>query len=116
MKWLKDIGSSKGIALTAVGILVIAVVGFFDSITGPEVSLSPFYLGPICLITWYVGRKAGIVMVMGSIIAWFVADRLTMDHSHTWVIYWNTAVRAAMFVFVVLVLSNLRDLKLRLEQ
>src|SRR6266704_1088031 len=38
------------------GAAMVAAIGLLDLITGPDLSLSIFYLLPIALITWSAGR------------------------------------------------------------
>lgn len=42
-------------------VLALAIlIGVLDYATGRELIVSPFYLVPICWLTWNVGRKAGL--------------------------------------------------------
>src|SRR5215475_10761323 len=43
----------------AVALVMIAIIGLVDLITGSEIALSLFYVFPIALVTWRLGRSAG---------------------------------------------------------
>jgi len=47
-----------------VALSVALLIGIIDYKTGYELSLSIFYLLPITLIVWFVGRKAGVFISM----------------------------------------------------
>ena len=44
--------------------------------TGPELSLSVFYLLPTCLAVWLLDKWAGILVSVVSEVAWLVADHM----------------------------------------
>ena len=65
------------------GFVLIVVVTLFDYLTGPELSFSIFYLIPISLIAWLVGRKVGILMSIFGAVCWLIADLLaTQAYAH----------------------------------
>lgn len=57
-----------GCCLTAAGI------GASHHLTGPELTLSLFYLLPIMLTSWYVGLWAGVAIVFFCAGLWLLAD------------------------------------------
>jgi diguanylate cyclase (GGDEF)-like protein len=62
-----------GCCLTAAGI------GTVHYLTGPEMTLSLFYLLPIMLTAWYVGLWAGVVMAFFCTGFWLLADLTVID-------------------------------------
>jgi sigma-B regulation protein RsbU (phosphoserine phosphatase) len=80
-----------------------------DYFTGSEISVSFFYLVPVTLATWLVGRRAGtlvsILCAAGWATAYFMDGRF---YSQPHIIYWNTAVEVAMFLTVTFALSAVR--------
>ncbi len=42
--------------------ILTIMIGVIRYLTGPELALSLFYLFPIALVTWNVGRRAGIII------------------------------------------------------
>jgi diguanylate cyclase (GGDEF)-like protein len=88
--------------------LVVAIAGL-DYLSGPEFAFSIFYLPPIVLLTWYVGRVAGIFVALLSALCWISADLLS-GHVYTNSVapYWNTGVRLGFFVITLLLVGQLR--------
>lgn len=92
-----------------VGLLLIVLVGVIDVLTGYELAFSLFYLLPISLTTWFVGRRFGVVSSIFSALVWFSADVTTEHHySQTAILYWNTAIRFGFFLVTTLLLSALK--------
>jgi len=88
------------------GFIVVLLLGLIDYLTGPEVAFSLFYLLPVSVITWVVGRTAGVLISIASAGAWLVAD-LAWDvpNSSPIVHYWNGTMRLGFFLIVVFLLS-----------
>lgn len=94
----------------AVGFLLVFLFGVADSVTGYELNCSLFYLGPIALLTWFVSRRAGLVISVVSAITWLVADIVVgYTQPNPLVHLWNTAIRLGFFVITTLLLSALQD-------
>lgn len=93
-----------GLALS--GALAIAVL---DHLTGYEVSLSVFYLGPVALAAWYAGRPLGFALAFASAVIWLVAD-FTAGHQYSqlWIPFWNALVRLGFFAVTAYLLAALR--------
>jgi diguanylate cyclase (GGDEF)-like protein len=94
------------------GLIGVAAVGVADYLTGREIAFSSFYLIPIMLVTWYLGRKHGLAFSIISAIAWFTADTLAgQPYSQPVIPFWNAAVRLIFFVVVTFLLSGLKGLE-----
>src|SRR5712692_7902624 len=101
---------------TALGFLLIVVVGLLDYVTGPHISFAIFYLLPISLVTWRVGRKMGIALAIAGAVLWLLADIMSGDtYPNVIIPYWNALVRLGFFLIVVFLLSALRTYNERLE-
>jgi diguanylate cyclase (GGDEF)-like protein len=87
------------------GITTIAAIGVIDYLTGYEIAFSLFYLFPVSLLTWFAGRRLGIVASIASALIWPTAD-ITSGHtySHQAILYWNSAIRFSFFIIVTLLL------------
>jgi hypothetical protein len=73
---------SKSIIAFSLLVLVI-VIGTADYLTGTEISFSIFYLVPISLASWFVGKKMGIFISVASFTALLSADLLVgSQYSH----------------------------------
>jgi len=85
-------------ALAVVGVLVI---GFFDYITGYEISFFLFYAGPILFAVWFLDLNCTVLIVLISAIVWWWADwKAGHPYFASWVQIWETAVRLVFFSFV----------------
>jgi len=94
------------------GLIGVALVGAADYLTGREIAFSLFYLIPIVLVTWYAGRKFGLIISLASAVAWFGADTLAGQVYLSSVIpFWNAAVRLSFFFVVAFLLSALKGLE-----
>ena len=101
-------GRSPGVVY-AVGFVFTVVVLVLDYLTGPRISLGLFYLMPIGLITWNLGRRAGVGAALVATIAGLLADLIGPGAVNDLVPYWNSVVRLAFFVVVVQLLTAVKD-------
>jgi hypothetical protein len=92
-----------------IGSILIVGLGILDFLTGYEISFSLFYLLPISLVTWFVGKRFGIMASIISATVWLLADVLSGNqYSNTFIYFWNTAIRFGFFVIVTFLLAELR--------
>jgi diguanylate cyclase (GGDEF)-like protein len=88
---------------------LVLFLGAIDVLTGPEISFSVFYIFPILLATWLIGRRAGVFTSVMSAIIWRLADSLAgQTYSHPLIAYWNMLVRLAFFLVNTFLLSELQ--------
>lgn len=92
----------------SIAVLFVAVVAFFDHITGDEIALTFFYLMPVVLVTWNLGRAVGLVVVGLAAIAGQVAD-ISMSATNGLVPSWNALARLALALFVVWLLAAVKE-------
>lgn len=103
---LGRLGRGAIVALAAGGVLV---VGGVDFLTGYEVSMSVFYLGPVALAAWYAGQRAGIALAVLSCASWYVADLAAGNqYSYPAIPVWNALIRFGFFLVTALLLAALR--------
>ncbi len=77
--------------------------------TGYELSLSLFYLLPIAIVTWIVGRRSGIAISIFCALMWFTADLMSgRYYSNSAIICWDTSIRFGFFLIVTLLMSTLK--------
>lgn len=89
---------------------LIVFIAFFDTVTGPELAFSIFYLIPVAMLAWYDGWAAARVGVLASGLAWLIADVYAgATYSIAAIQYWNALVRTSMFYIVGFTLSHLRS-------
>ena len=104
----------------ALALLLLGVIGVCDYLTG-QLSLSIFYLGPVALATWCAGRLSGWAISLVSAAMWFLANlSIHSGGFRTGLLYWDAAVLACTYGFVVQLLFALQQvqntLRTRLEQ
>jgi signal transduction histidine kinase len=93
-----------------VGLLLVSIIGTVDILTGPYLSPSLFYLLPVALVSWRLGRGMGGVIAIGASIMWFAAE-VTSDvfPAHSLAPYWNVAVRFGVLFVVAALLATLKQ-------
>jgi diguanylate cyclase (GGDEF)-like protein len=92
-----------------IGLMLVILVGIVDYITGYEITFSIFYLIPVAMVSWYAGRRYGILISFASAISWFLADIMAgHPYSQPLITYWNTSVSLGFFLVVTFILSQLR--------
>lgn len=95
--------------IIVLGFALVIVLGGIDYLSGSEISFSIFYLLPISLVAWFVGRWAGVVISGLAAASWLVADLSTGHfYSHSAIPFWNALVRGSFFLTVTFALSALR--------
>lgn len=95
--------------VSAVAIVFGVVVLVLDLLSGPRVSLQLFYLMPVGLVTWNLGRRPGLVTAAAATVSAFIADVYGPTAYNDLVPYWNSLVRLGVFVVFALLLSTLRE-------
>jgi diguanylate cyclase (GGDEF)-like protein len=97
---------TKVSALAACGVLFVGTV---DYLTGYEVSMSLFYLGPVAAAAWYAERWTGLAIAVLSCMSWYVADLAAGNqYSYAAIPFWNALVRLGFFLTTSLLVTALR--------
>ncbi len=90
------------------GVLFTCVVAILDHLVGPRTSLQLFYVMPVGLVTWNIGRRTGAAMVVVATAAGLAAE--VMGHSRTDLVpYWNAGVRFLLLLLLAMLLRTFRD-------
>ncbi len=101
--------------LLAVCFLLVILTAALDYGTGPELSLAIFYLLPIAAAAWWGGFADGILLAVGSVIAWHFVETYQHPDMKLGVTLWNGVVRFCFFVITSSLLTRLR-VAMRREQ
>jgi diguanylate cyclase (GGDEF)-like protein len=105
-----------GYVVGALALVQIALVGLLDYLTGSELAFFVFYLAPILTVTWYGTRALGVATAALCASIWTGVILLAQPlYSNPIAPYWNAAVRLALFLLVVYIVSALKN-ALRYEQ
>ena len=94
----------------AAGALLLASVGVLDSFTGFEVRLAVLYYVPVALLAWRFPRRGFVWAAVVATGTWVGANLLgpaAPDSLSLWL--WNTIAMLVPFLFVGLVLAQLRS-------
>jgi diguanylate cyclase (GGDEF)-like protein len=95
--------------VVALGLVMVAALGLFNLLSGPDVSFLIFYIAPVFLAAWFVGRGAGLWVCLASGLTWVVVAELTPGHYSTRAVpYWNAVAQMAFMVVLTLVFSALK--------
>ncbi|MEW6516336.1 MAG: diguanylate cyclase [candidate division FCPU426 bacterium] len=96
--------------IVVLALMAVVLLGWMRVLTGPELALSLFYLVPVCVVTWRVGRWAGFIFAGLSALSWLTADLLLVKHfSARWVPYINEFLRLMVFLAIAFTLAELRN-------
>jgi len=69
---VKRLENRSRIVLIAIALLIIAVIGLVDYLTGHEISFSVFYLLGVALAVWLIGKWFGALVSVLSVAVWVV--------------------------------------------
>ncbi len=90
-------------------LLAVAAIGCFDYVTGPEISYGIFYLAPVLIAAWCLGRGGGIAISVAGALAWLLADlNWATVYPYTIARYWNAVVLLGFYLTSALILASLR--------
>lgn len=90
------------------GVGLVIGLGIVDFIDSYELTFSLFYILPIGAVTWYAGRRLGLIVSAASALVMFL-DEISRGSTASPVVHiWNTLVRVTVFVIITALLSALR--------
>ena len=90
-------------------VVLVAVVGWSDYLTGWEMSLSIFYLAPVILAARYAHPGLWpIAAVAGAVTALFVDLSSGHPYSPSWFPFWNATARLGIYLFTGRLVARLR--------
>lgn len=93
--------------ITSLGL--IGIIGAIRFFIGPELALSIFYLLPVFLCSWFIGRSAGVAVSILSALSWLYLDLLSKDYfSHFLIPFVNETCRLSVFLIITFIISALK--------
>src|SRR5262245_34430930 len=118
MQWiLESPGKKAKVRLSILALILILGIGTIDSLSGPEISLSVFYLAPILVVTYYIGFWGGIAASLISTFVYLMADKiLAISYSRSAIPFWNAGVRLIFFLVTAYVFTKLRQAQKQLSK
>ena len=92
-----------------ISLVLLLILGWLDYITG-DYSLIIFYLIPIALVAWFVGRRSGVLFCVLSLITRLIADEAVTSFSFKFsaLHYWNVFVEFMFLLIMSLLISALK--------
>lgn len=93
------------------GISLFAIVSVLKFVSGPDVVFSAIYLIPIVFTTWCLSVSAGLVMAAASTLT-LLSINLSETHKYVDLIvpYWNAGMDLGVFLIVIFILSEAKQL------
>ncbi|MDD2735926.1 MAG: GGDEF domain-containing protein [Desulfuromonadaceae bacterium] len=110
MKLVDSLAKLPNSLIMALSLVLCAAVGVVDGIAGHAYLLVPFYLVPVILAAWCVGRKAGYLLSFTCSLGWLgseIAAGVFIDADFA--MYWNDAMKLLLFILTTTVISALRE-------
>lgn len=99
------------LALLPLCLLSVGLLGRLEYLWSPQGDLEPCYLIPIVLVAWYGGRAAMVMGIGSSLLAGYLAARLSGRMATFWgVAAWNGMMRLALFCSATLLVAALRTM------
>ena len=88
----------------------ILILGIIDYLTGVELSLSFFYLIPVAIAAWALGKYSGLGYSVLSATVWLVSNLLSgLIFSNMFFGVWNTLIRFGFYGVVTILMTELHS-------
>jgi signal transduction histidine kinase len=117
---VRILGQLEGLSPAAVWVLaafLIACIGIFSYLSGPELSGSLLYLIPVLLVSHVAGFRSGVVAALLAASIWFAADlNAGTGEGRAFTPYWNLLMRSGTFLVAVCLVAATRSLNAQLEE
>jgi signal transduction histidine kinase len=101
--------------LTLLAGLGIGAIFLVDISTGPEFGFAIFYLIPIGLASWWLGRTPAVFIALLATFAWIWADIVARPGIPIAANLWNGLTRGAIFLMLGLLIDQVRRERLALR-
>jgi two-component system sensor histidine kinase KdpD len=92
-----------------IGLALVGVVAVLDYLVSLRISLALFYLVPVGVVTWELGRRWGAAMVIAATVAGLFAEVLAYGSGGGLVPYWNALVRGALLGILAMLLATFHE-------
>jgi len=90
-------------------LLLTVVVGIIDDLTGPETTMTLFYVVPISIAAWYGSRSMGFTIAIFATVTLMTAEILSGRHySQIYVQAWNNLARFGLLMLVSHLMTSLQ--------
>ncbi len=110
-----DASAPSPVAIWTTIVVLLVAIEAVDVATGPYVVLATFYLLPVGLAAWYLGRPPAVAVALMAGAGGLVAAHLDPGEMGEALVVWNNAVRLVTYLAFVWVVTAQRDSSRRLE-
>ena len=108
-------GNGRVVPLTLLAAAGVAAIWLVDISTGPDYGFAIFYLVPIGLASWWLGRASAVLIALLATVAWIWADLLARPSVLFSASVWNGLTRAAIFLMLALLIDQVRRERIALR-
>jgi diguanylate cyclase (GGDEF)-like protein len=109
MTILDRLGQRSTTFLITLGFLLVVLQSVINYLAGPDFSIALFYLLPVSLVAWLVGRRAAIIISLaGAAGHFFTEHQLGHFEARPSILYFNAIAWLGGFLFVTYFVSALR--------
>jgi signal transduction histidine kinase len=108
-------GNGRVVPLTLLAAAGVAVIWLIDVSTGPDFGFAIFYLLPVGLASWWLGRTSAVAIAILSAVAWIWADLLARPEVSSSASVWNGLTRAAIFLMLAVLIDQVRRERIALR-
>jgi signal transduction histidine kinase len=96
---------------------LVVIVGLLDYLTGFELSLFAFYLIPVSVAAWFIGRGFGVIVSVLCVAVSVTGDLIAgLRYTSIFVVIWNALIWVTSYFAVVWILVKLHSLYDDLEE
>jgi len=115
-----SLGKTSELKILLFALVILIAIGVLQDVTGTRITMAPFYLIPITLVTLRSSRTAGLLTSIVCGVMWISMDVRSPGYFFLWLDAWNNLLRVGVFVSSSLLLSRLkgdmiREMKLNAE-
>src|SRR5258708_37548174 len=97
------------------GLGLLGLIAYVDWAARPELSLGPFPLVPVGIVSWWAGRRVGLLMAFLTAVVWSAAMLKGNSAQHeVLLLCWGALPRGTFCAFTALILSGWHDAGRRL--
>jgi len=104
----------RKLSLTALSLVAVASICLVDLLSGPDIGFSLFYLIPVVVTAWFVGRGPGVILAVAGALAWLFADTVNRGGVSAAASAWNGFTRLVIFIAIAVLLDRQRTSAARL--
>ena len=91
-------------------LLLLAILGWLDDVTGYEMSFFVFYSVPVGVAAWWLGRWPAIALALVATATWLLADYLSgAKYSAPFYYYWNSTIHFLAFMINAVTIAKIKS-------